>query len=353
LDPESSSKLSQGADNDGKSDTQKSSASQENDSSARASGLVRRRKKKVFADYYYGDEIFSKPKNGSKREKKEKKAKGGKVKPKAKPHKTEKATEPNKIASKAKSKQALPSKNNEAASLDQSLLNLANSIVQNQAVKQVSNGQIDQSLLKSLNVSREIGEIQNGANNKVLPVKPIPQRLPGSNLGYLLNAHKISYMASNPPSLASLTASLEESMKKRDDKALGKNLQSLLLNSEASHLGSKPELDQNGLTDSLNALKSLGKSGGLPNIANGIGSKATHVSDTRKSSSEEGDNSKHRTPTKPNKRKKYDSYDDYGSGQKLTPKMHKSSSLKTPKKVRKQEKEPENLMRGSIVKETV
>lgn len=33
----------------------------------RGSGLGRKRKKKVFADYYYGDEIFTKPKNGAKK----------------------------------------------------------------------------------------------------------------------------------------------------------------------------------------------------------------------------------------------------------------------------------------------
>lgn len=275
-----------------KSDKLSSTVSQDNRESSRAAGLVRRRKKKVFADYYYGDDIFSKPKNGTKKKTDEKKKRKTKTKTKNNSEKQKKSTSNKKGPASVKSKDDDSSKN-------QKVRVTANFTTSAKAIKPVT-GPLNISHQPSENLSNHMNllakdskDVQPINRNSVMPVKPIPQRHNGSKINFLLNACKINN--SQTPGFGHS----EDSLKKRDDKAIEKGVLNFQGNNqETSFMGNTNGLSKN-LQDTITALLNLNKGGGNINDIGGALNMLQGPVENRRSSGDSEENLKHRTPTKP------------------------------------------------------
>jgi hypothetical protein len=351
LDKENESKLEQGTGEEEKSDAHDSADSQENQSSSRAAGLVRRRKKKVFADYYYGDDIFSKPKNGNKKKTGETKPKKVKKKAKAKTYKKEKTDDVNKNSSKFNKKEDGSQQSNKIC-LNSELINLANSIQSKNANPAVSGYVIDQKLFNSLSFYKEGNDIKNNTMNKVVPIKPIPQRHPSSNIDHLLNAYRLS----NP---TKIKPNQDESLKKREDKAFDKSLHEILSNSEVPLMSRSSSIGDKTMKNALTALLNNSKAANNMNFAPNSSGALQYLSEGRKSSSEMENNSKHITPTKPKTKRIYHNEDYMSSQEKyrknslFSGKKSPSNMLKTPSKFKSRKNFGREEIRVSRVKKTV
>ena len=166
--------------------------------------------KKELQDYYYGDDIFSKPKNGKKNEKTTKRVNNAKTRKKQKHDKSRK------VASITNGNGKLSIQASEKASKsDGNTIKI--SCDQNEMSSKEDGNKLFESISQfASQLTKEEVEMANRTQNKhaVQIAKPIPQRHKGSNFGVLMNAVKIS---DSKPSLAS-----SDSTKKRDDKALNK-----------------------------------------------------------------------------------------------------------------------------------
>lgn len=215
LNQDSDSKGDNEQDKDEKSDVQSSTISQDNRDGSRTNGLGRRRKKKVFADYYYGDDIFSKPKNGSKKKPSDKLTK---QKSSSKKEKGIKSLEIKQSASKFKVKEPEP-QITQKSTLN-NVINLAANIISRNSISPLNSSQPIQSDFQVSNFSKD--------NQGVKPIKPKPQRPLGSNFDLLSNACRLT----NASKFMPISQKYDEGLKKREDKELDKSLQNILSNSE-------------------------------------------------------------------------------------------------------------------------
>lgn len=145
-----------------------------------------------------------------------------------------------------------------------------------------------------LSFSKEGQDLQNGMRNTVVPVKPIPQRFNGSKLDLLSNACKMT----DYTKLFPLSQKSDENMKKREDKALDKNLHSILSNSEFPFSNMKSANGMDSMKDTLAALLNLSKDSNGRIMGSRSNGNSYHSVEDRRSSSEMEDNSKQKTPTK-------------------------------------------------------
>lgn len=168
-----------------------------------------------------------------------------------------------------------------------------------------SNGKINNKVTNLTNKNHEIQKIRAGDNNSgvssnknmdtsnIYPVKPVPQRQTGSNLGFLLDAYRMS----NPPKIIQ-NHSIDESLKKREDKALNKQLQQILSNNTNTLNNNNSSFSLGNMQDTLNAILNKNNSANaVPKGQNNF-EILQQVSEGRKSSSEMEGNLKHRTPVK-------------------------------------------------------
>lgn len=254
LDQDNGSKIEEEVAEEEKSDIIDSIDSNDNQSSSRAAGLVRRRKKKVFADYYYGDDIFSKPKNGNKKKVGEAKIKIIKKKIKTKTYKKEKTDDANKNSSKFNNQEGEHQKSNKIC-LNSNLINMATSLQSGNGFGALGSLGINQKILNQLSFYKEGHDIQNGSTpSKVLPVKPIPQRHPSSKIEHLLNAYRLS----NP---TKINPNQDESQKKREDKALDKSLHEILSNSDTPFMSRNSTIGVETMQNALTAILNNSKAG--------------------------------------------------------------------------------------------
>jgi hypothetical protein len=134
----------------------------------------------------------------------------------------------------------------------------------------------------------------NYANNiqkpSIVPFKPIPQRQNGTGMNLLYNACKISEGNLN----------LDESAKKRNDKALDKSMHEILSNETSNMLGVNTPGSLGNMQTAITALLNMRKDQlpfvDNPNLSLKLNN-AQSVGD-RRSSSENEDSSKLRTPSK-------------------------------------------------------
>jgi hypothetical protein len=313
---------------------------------------VRRRKKKVYADYYYGDDIFSKPKNGNKKKVSETKIKIAKKKIKTKTYKREKTNDANKNSSKINNQEGENRKSNKIC-LNSNLINMATSLQSSNGFGALGSLGINQKILNQLSFYKEGHDIQNGATpSKVLPVKPIPQRHPSSKIEHLLNAYRLS----NP---TKINPNQDESQKKREDKALDKSLHEILSNSDTPFMSRNTTIGVETMQNALTALLNNSKVGNNLNLTSNVSGALQFSSEGRKSSSEIEDNSKHITPTKSKTKRTYHN-EDYLSSQEKNRKNSLFSGKKSPLNVLKtpnKSKSRKNIGREEIkvsrVKKTV
>mmetsp|Transcript_9630 Transcript_9630/g.8478 ORF Transcript_9630/g.8478 Transcript_9630/m.8478 type:complete len:428 (-) Transcript_9630:281-1564(-) len=343
-----------------KSDQEETPESQEIQRSTRGSGVGRTRKKKVFADYYYGDEIFPKSKNGNKKKTNEKKIKTGKVRGKYKTQKRENNDEQRKVAQKKTYKKAKRTINSNTNFKTSELTTPNNGafkngpLLGNKLIKESSftnYGHDFQPLNPSLDSFRGLAN-NLVADNKIYPVKPIPQRQGGSKLDLLLNAYKMSNTTKITPNPV-----LDETLKRREEKALDKQVQNILSNSENPLKMNPQSMGLGSVQDTLNAILSRGVYPPGLNLGMNNSSLLQNSSEGRKSSSEIEENLKHKTPVKIKQRKVY-GRDDYSSSQENNDqepqyliKKTQSFVMSTPKKNNNyQAKEKETSVRVSRVK---
>ena len=360
LKQESEPKIDEDQEGESKSEVQSSTISHENRESSRASGLVRRRKKKVFEDYYYGDEIFSKPKNASKKKNGEKKGKEAKSTQKQKSEKSKKSTESIKETAKIKVKDEVTGKA-QKSKINSNLIRSVPTLIPQNGMKAFSRPQGDQKELDGLAFSKESIRLPVYSSSLGMPVKPIPQRTNGSNLNILLNACRI-----NNNSKISAFQKQDEAHKKREDKALEKSLQNMLSmnmlsNSENPLMGNKPIVGLGNMQEAIAAILNLNKDNNLFNIGkSSVGSNQPSIED-KGSSSEMEDNSKLRTPTKQHKdrRSVYRGHNESSTRDRSSKdnyyvsKRSKGPLLKTPKKFNSKAGAEEENIGVSRVKKTV
>lgn len=353
-------KIDEDLEAESKSELQSSTISHENRDSSRASGLVRRRKKKVFEDYYYGDEIFSKPKNASKKKNGENKDKEVKPVKKQKSEKTKKSIESIKETAKIKVKDEVTTKTQKSKT-NSSLIHSIPTLLAQNGMKALGRLQSGQKEVKGAGVSKESNRLPVYNNSLGMPMKPIPQRANGSNLNFLLNACRI-----NNSSKISAFQKQDEGHKKREDKALEKSIQNMLSlnmlsNSENPMLGNKPIASLSNMQEALAAILNMSKDNNLFNVGKAsLDSNQPSVED-KGSSSEIEDNSKLRTPTKQHrdKRPSHRGYNEASPRERsyknnyYAPKRPKGSLLKTPKKLGSKPGFEEEDIGVSRVKKTV
>ena len=218
-----------------------SKQSQEKDESSRVNGLGRSRKKKVFADYYYGDDIFTKAKNANKKEK-PKQVKNKRKAKLEKPKKVSPSANGNKGSSSNTAKSDEPPKEKtikikcEANGNKFAMQTLNSFPTLNQLAKEIS--------------SRDMNYGKSFQSQLTMPVKPIPQRHNGSKLGFLMNAYKIHNEAKT-------TNGYEESRKKRDEKAFSKDLENILSQENNPLMSSNRSELLGNVQNTLNAILNM------------------------------------------------------------------------------------------------
>lgn len=305
------SKLEEEQDQESNSEIQSSLESQGNKETSRASVLGRRRKKKVFADYYYGDDIFSKPKNGNKKKNKERKHKQEKQKIKTKKESGKKVSEAKQKISQNKSKDNLSDKSTSSrikpAPIGSfSSLGSLNGLVTLNQLAAKTNELNGGSLATDLMQQNTLLKNSNG------PIKPIPQRQNGSNLNYLLNAFKMS--TSNKPNQL---GSREDAYKGLENNALDKTIQNLLSGTDGKQLNGAQGSSMGNFQQTLSALMNLNKDSNALNMTKVSTSSAQPSLDGRRSSSEFEDNLKQSASSKA--RAKRGHYSKYGRDEYSTP----------------------------------
>ena len=164
-------------------------------------------------------------------------------------------------------------------------------------------------------------------------VRSIPKKQSNSGLDVLLNAYRI-----NNPIPILPNGEVKEKMRKRDDKNLEKQLQSILSNNENPLKSSQQIIGMRGLQDTLQTILNKNAYPNPLNLGRHHSSLLQNSSEGRKSSSEIEENLKHKTPVKIKYSKVYQA-EDYSSpkGNKghLAGLLSKSSQpyvMKTPKK---------------------
>jgi hypothetical protein len=290
---DSESKNQEEPEGESKSDVQSSTISQDNNDNPRASGLVRRRKKKVFEDFYYGDDIFSKPKNGAKKNKLEKKSKTSKNKKETKSVKTKKKNEFKQSQPKIKIKDEVLNKQN----LNSSLMNLQSSMKPSVELQNLMNTTPSMGDLNRHSQFKELAEKQIAMKSSIIPVRPVAQRANVANITQLLSA----YMLGKGTGANSLFPQTNSSQN-LDDKGLDSTLQRLLLN------GENPLISKNSTNTLSNLQVAINNSRTMKNDNEELSNPPNGIADllrndgSMNSSSENEDNSKNRTPIKQKQR---------------------------------------------------
>lgn len=252
----------------------------------------------MFEDYYYGDDIFTKPKNGAKKEKQVKKVKQIKNKKKVKCEKLKKQT------SSFSGAENLPKKNGDYTSDAQSNKIKINCEYGSKEGQDSDNGFfINIAQLANELANKEHSFDNNIQKQTIMPIKPIPQRHNGSKINLLLNACKISDGGNGQvPGM--------DGSKKRDDKALNKSIQDILSNDPAKLLLNESNFQQ--LNEKLIPMKS---NGSLANMTDTITALLNLQNRCKnRSGSENEDSSKLITPS--NKKTKRVFADGYASSDK-------------------------------------
>ena len=191
------------------------------------------------------------------------------------------------------------------------------------------------------------------SGSKTFPIKPTAQRQTNSNLEELMNAFRKSNAGNMAPN-----SKIDEKLKKREDKALEKQCQSILSNSNPPLNSSQGLMGLGSIQNAWNAIVN-NYSNGL-NIGKTSSSLLQSSSDGRKSSSEQGENLKPKTPVKIKHSKSYETEEysspsnNHGISSSFLSKSSKSYVMRTPRKYRSNKNfEKESEMRASRVKNSI
>lgn len=253
----------------------------------------------MFEDYYYGDDIF-RNQNSS--------AKPG---PAEKKPKEQKAKKPCKVLKKNDSKTGKLAASSKEKVGNKQAKKVVNSANTDESHKSPRNGSLawnishqssDEQQNEGAKVAKKMSLTQN-AKGILIPVKPVPQRLNGSNFSLLLNACKINSSIKAPKAAVD-----DENLNKRDLKTHNKLLQEILSSNESIIAQKSSQGMMNSVQETLAALLNLNKSQ-ISSMGNPLDLPQSHLNE-RRSSSEFEENLKQKTPSKSKpKRQKFENND--------------------------------------------